>query len=96
MDNPDNLSASPAPKAPRASKSKGPALPLTQALSPGRIALLQLIATFLDTPKAKLLAIPGVKESDLAYLSTNGLIQLWGPANYRATYNGKVVSARGW
>ena len=84
------------PKAPRTSRSRDPELPLTRALSPGRIALLQLIVKFPGVPKLKLLAIPGVGESDLAYLTANDLIKVREPARYRATHHGEIVGKRGW
>lgn len=94
MDSPEP--EAPAPKAPRVSRSKDPALPLTRALSPGRIALLQLIVKFPGVTKLKLLAIPGVHEADLAYLTANDLIKVREPARYRATHHGEIVGKRGW
>lgn len=84
------------PKAPRARRSIDPKLPLTQALSPGRIALLQLIAKFPGVSKLKLLEIRGVGEADLAYLTANDLIKVREPARYRATHHGETVGKRGW
>ncbi len=84
------------PKAPRAPRPIDPKNPVRQALSPGRIALLQLIARFPGVSKVKLLEIKGVMEADLAYLTSNGLIQVREPARYRATYQGETVSKRGW
>lgn len=83
-------------KAPRAHRTLDPRSALTQALSPGRIALLQLIARFPGVSKARLLAIKGVCEADLAYLTANDLIKMRAPALYRATYHGETVGKRGW
>ena len=81
------------PKPKRAAALKRP---VAQALSPGRIALLQLIARFPGISKARLLAISGVGEADLAYLTSNDLIKVREPARYRATHHGEIVGKRGW
>lgn len=84
------------PKIPRVSRSKDPGPPPKRALSPGRIALLQLIVKFPGVTSLKLLAIPGVGEADLTYLTANGLIKLRAPARYHATHHGEIVGKRGW
>ena len=84
------------PKTPRVVRSKDPGIPPRRALSPGRIALLQLIVKFPGVTRLKLLAIPGVGEADLAYLTTNGLIKLREPARYHSTHHGEIVGKRGW
>lgn len=84
------------PKVQKARRALDPKLGLAQALSPGRIALLQLIAKFPGVSKVRLLAIPGVGEADLAYLVTNDLIKVREPARYRATFHGETVGKRGW
>jgi hypothetical protein len=86
----------PLPKAQRAPRPADPKPPLAQALSPGRIALLQLIAKFPGVSKERLLAINGVGEADLEYLTSNDLIKLRQPALYRATHHGETVGKRGW
>jgi hypothetical protein len=86
----------PLPKAQRVPREIAPKLPLTQALSPGRIALLQLIAKFPGVSKESLLAIRGVGEADLAYLTANDLIKMREPARFRATHQGETVGKRGW
>jgi hypothetical protein len=84
------------PKAQRVHRTAISKLGLTQALSPGRIALLQLIAKFPGVSKARLLAIKGVGEPDLEYLAANDLIKLRGSSHYRATFHGETVGKRGW
>lgn len=96
MDSQEPEPTPPLAKVPRAHRSKDPGLPLARALSPGRIALLQLIVKFPGVPRVKLLAIPGVGEADLAYLAANDLIKLREPARYRATHHGEIVGKRGW
>lgn len=86
----------PLPKVPRAPHPKDPSLPLTRALSPGRIALLQLIVKFPGVSAQKLLAIPGIGEADLAYLTANDLIKLRTRSRYHATHHGEIVGKRGW
>lgn len=96
MDSPESKPTPPPPKALRVPRSKDPGMPLTRALSPGRIALLQLIVKFPGVTKLKLLAIPGVGEADLAYLTANDLIKVRDIARYRATHHGEIVGKRGW
>jgi hypothetical protein len=84
------------PKVVAVRRVKPPVHPLIHALSPGRIALLQLIVKFPGVPKVRLLAIPGVGEADLAYLAANDLIKVREPARYRATHHGEIVGKRGW
>ncbi len=86
----------PAPKAPRVHRPRDPEGPLVRALSPGRIALLQLIVKFPGVSELKLLAIPGVGTADLAYLAANDLIKLRRTARYHATHDGEIVGQRGW
>ncbi|MBI4913662.1 MAG: hypothetical protein HY823_13075 [Acidobacteria bacterium] len=96
MASPDNPTSPTPPKVSRAPKPKLGDLPLVRALSPGRIALLQLIVRFPGVPRVKLLAIPGVGDADLAYLVANDLIKLRNPARYHATHHGEIVGKRGW
>jgi hypothetical protein len=96
MNSPDLEAPQPPPKPLRVARSKDPALPLTRALSPGRIALLQLIVKFPGVTRLKLLEIPGVGEADLAYLTANDLIKVRDIVRYRATHHGEIVGKRGW
>jgi hypothetical protein len=68
---------------------------MTQTISAGRLALLQLIVKHPGVPKAKLLAIKGVGEADLAYLSSLDLIQEREEGRFRATHLGETVVKRG-
>ena len=68
---------------------------MTQTISAGRLALLQLIVKHPGVPKERLLAIKGVGEADLSYLTTLELIQEREPGRYRATYRGETVVRRG-
>ena len=80
----------------RNSRAKDGGLPLSIALSPGRIALLQLIVKFPGVSRAKLLTIPGITLADLDYLAANDLIKPRPPAQFRATHHGEIVGKRGW
>ncbi len=68
---------------------------MTQTISPGRLALLQLIAKYPGVTKEKLLAIKGVSEVDLDYLISLELIQPREPGRYRSTHRGDMVVRRG-
>lgn len=68
---------------------------MTTPISPGRLALLQLIVKHPGVPKARLLAIKGVGEADLAYLAGLDLIQEREEGRYRATHLGETVVRRG-
>jgi hypothetical protein len=68
---------------------------MTQSISPGRLALLQLIAKYPGVAIEKLLSIKGVSETDLDYLTSLELIQMREPGRYRATHRGETVVRRG-
>jgi hypothetical protein len=68
---------------------------MTQPISPGRLGLLQLIAKYPGIAKEKLLAIKGIGEADLAYLTSLELIQEREPGRYRATHRGETLVRRG-
>ena len=69
---------------------------MTVQITPGRLALLQLIAKHPGVPKEKLLAIKGVGEADLAYLVSLDLIREQELGRFRATHLGGTVVQRGW
>jgi hypothetical protein len=68
---------------------------MTDPISPGRMALLQLIAKHPGVPKEKLLAIKGITDSDLAYLIRLDLIREREVGQYRATHLGELAIKRG-
>ncbi len=68
---------------------------MTQPISAGRLALLQLIAKHPGVPKEKLLTIKGVTEADLTYLQGLDLIREREAGQYRATHLGETVIKRG-
>ncbi len=68
---------------------------MTLPISPGRLALLQLIVKHPGVPKERLLAIKGIGEADLAYLAGLDLIQEREVGRYRATHLGETVVRRG-
>lgn len=68
---------------------------MIQPISPGRMALLQLIAKHPGVPKAKLLTLKGITEADLAYLVGLDLIREREEETFRATHLGETVIKRG-
>lgn len=68
---------------------------MTVAISPGRLALLRLIAKYPGIAKEKLFAIKGIGEADLTYLQSLELIQEREPGRFRATHLGETVVRRG-
>lgn len=68
---------------------------MTQAITPGRLALLQLVVKYPGIARAKLLAIKGVGPADLAYLLDLELMQEREPGCYRATHRGETLVRRG-
>lgn len=68
---------------------------MTQAITPGRLALLQLIVKHPGVPREKLLAIKGIGAADLAYLVDLELITEREPDRFRATHRGETVVRRG-
>ena len=68
---------------------------MTQAISAGRLALLRLILAHPGVPKEKLLAIKGVGQGDLDYLTSLDLITTREADRYRATHRGETVVRRG-
>ena len=58
---------------------------MTETISPGRMALLQLITKHPGVTKEKLLAIKGVTEADLAYLMKLDLIRDREQGQFRTT-----------
>lgn len=64
-------------------------------ISPGRKALLELIAKYPGVPREKLLAIKGVTHADLAYLQDLELILERAPGQYRVTHFGELAIKRG-
>jgi hypothetical protein len=68
---------------------------MTEPITAGRLALLQLIVKHPGVTREKLFAIKGIGAADLAYLSDLELIQEREPGRYRATHRGEVVVRRG-
>lgn len=68
---------------------------MTETISPGRMALLQLIAKHPGVSREKLLAIRGVTEADLAYLLKLDLIREREPGQFRVTHLGELAVKRG-
>ena len=68
---------------------------MTVPISPGRLALLQLIAKYPGVMREKVLAIKGIGDADLAYLLSLELIQEREPGRYRATHRGETLVRRG-
>ena len=67
---------------------------MTLAITPGRLSLLNLIAKHPDVERARLLAIKGIGDADLAYLLGNDLIREHEAGKYRATHMGQMVIKR--
>lgn len=67
---------------------------MTEPISPGRLALLKLIAKHPGVSREKLLAIKGITEADLAYLMALDLIREREPDRFRATHLGEQAVKR--
>ncbi len=68
---------------------------MTLAISALRLNLLRIIAKHPGVPQAKLLAIRGVTQADLDYLTALELIQAREAGAFRATHRGETVVKRG-
>ena len=68
---------------------------MTQTISPGRMALLQLIAKHPGVSRDKRLAIKGITEADLDYLVSLDLVRERGEGQFRATHLGEMAVKRG-
>ncbi len=68
---------------------------MIQAISPGRLALLQLVVKHPGVARDRPLAIKGVGPADLAYLLHLELIQMRESGRYRPTHRGETLVRRG-
>lgn len=68
---------------------------MTETISPGRMALLQLITKHPGVSREKLLAIKGVTEADLGYLLKLDLIREREAGQFRTTHFGEMALKRG-
>lgn len=68
---------------------------MTETISPGRMALLQLIVKHPGVAREKLLTIKGVTEADLGYLLKLDLIREREIGQFRATHLGEMAVKRG-
>jgi len=68
---------------------------VTETISPGRMALLQLIAKHPGVSRDKLLVIKGITEADLDYLLGLDLIREREAGRFRVTHLGEMAVKRG-
>ena len=68
---------------------------MTETISPGRMALLQLITKHPGVSREKLLAIKGVTEADLGYLLNLDLIREREAGQFRTSHLGEMAIKRG-
>ena len=67
---------------------------MTEPISPGRLALLKLIAKHPGVPREKLLTIQGITEADLDFLMNLDLIRERELGQFRATHLGEQAVKR--